>query len=95
MVVDLMDSLVVQLLLPTVELRSTKAYLKITEQMGGTIFATEQDSIINMSGNVFVSNKAIIRGGVLYSDNSTITVSFKTTMPPLEEYWLPIPVLSQ
>ena len=40
--------------------------------VGGAIFA-EQDSIINMSGNVFVSNNAII-GGVLYSNSSTITI---------------------
>ena len=40
---------------------------------GGTIFA-EQDSIINMSGNVFVSNNAILLGGVLYSNSSTITI---------------------
>ena len=39
---------------------------------GGAIFA-EQDSIMNMSGNVFVSNNAY-RGGVLYSNNSTITI---------------------
>ena len=39
---------------------------------GGAIFA-EQDSIINMSGNVFVSNNAI-GGGVLASINGTITI---------------------
>ena len=40
---------------------------------GGAIFA-EQDSIINMSGNVFISNNAIWFGGVLYSNSSTITI---------------------
>ena len=40
--------------------------------LGGAIFA-EQDSIINMSGNVFVSNNAI-GGGVLASINGTITI---------------------
>ena len=40
--------------------------------LGGAIFA-EQDSIINMSGNVFVSNNARI-GGVLGSFSSTITI---------------------
>ena len=39
---------------------------------GGAILA-EQDSIINMSGNVFVSNEASY-GGVLYSDSSTISI---------------------
>ena len=49
--------------------------------LGGAIFA-EQNSIINMSGNVFVSNSAradigndnTIWGGVLYSISSTITI---------------------
>ena len=40
--------------------------------LGGAIFA-EQDSIINMSGNVFISNNAN-GGGVLYSSSSTITI---------------------
>ena len=40
---------------------------------GGAIFA-EQDSILNMSGNVFVSNNAIDWGGVLASISSTITI---------------------
>ena len=40
---------------------------------GGAIFAS-QDSIINTSGNVFVSNKAIIRGGVVYSTSSSTIV---------------------
>ena len=40
---------------------------------GGAIFA-EQDSIINMSGNVFVSNNAAVFGGVLISSSSTITI---------------------
>ena len=40
---------------------------------GGAIFA-EQDSIINVSGNMFVSNNAYKRGGVLFSISSTITI---------------------
>ena len=40
---------------------------------GGAIVA-KQDSIINMSGNVLVSNNAIWFGGVLYSNSSTITI---------------------
>ena len=41
--------------------------------LGGAIFA-KQDSIINMSGNMFVSNSATNWGGVLYSDSNTITI---------------------
>jgi predicted outer membrane repeat protein len=40
---------------------------------GGAIVA-EQDSIINMIGNVFVSNNANTYGGVLYSISSTIRI---------------------
>ena len=40
---------------------------------GGAIFV-EQDSIINMSGNQFVSNSATDWGGVQYSISSTITI---------------------
>ena len=41
--------------------------------LGGAISA-EQESIINMSDNVFVSNSASSGGGVLYSSNSTIII---------------------
>ena len=40
--------------------------------IGGAIFA-EQDSMINMSGNVFVSNNAN-QGGALYSRSSTVII---------------------
>ena len=74
MVALMMDSLVAQLLPPTVQLVLTKADLKtIMDQnylLGGAIFA-EEHGIINMSGNVFVNNNAFIRG-VLFSNRSTI-----------------------
>ena len=42
--------------------------------IGGVIFAV-QDSIVNMNGDVFISNSAThTGGGVMYSSNSTITI---------------------
>ena len=56
----------------TVEINQSRFEDNIAD-WGGAIFA-EQDSIINMSGNQFVSNSATDWGGVLYSISSTITI---------------------
>ena len=42
-------------------------------EFGGAIFA-EQQSIINMSGNVFINNTATQDGGVLFLNNSRIRI---------------------
>ena len=77
MAVNLMDSLVVQLLLLTVQLKSAEVARfedNRAADWGRAIFA-EQDSIINMSGNVFVSNNADTGSeGVLFLSSSTITI---------------------
>ena len=64
------DSLVVQLLQPTVQLISAKASINITVQTWVELYLQSS----SMSGNVFGNNTATLSGGVLESLGSNITI---------------------
>ena len=57
----------------TVDISRSRFEDNRAETSDGAIFA-EKDSNINMSGNVFASNSALLDGGVLASISSTITI---------------------
>ena len=83
----------------TVDIRQNK-FVDNRADISGALFA-RQDSIIDMTGNVFIDNIATHYGGVLYSDSSsTITIEASefviTVLPTMEvEYCVPTGVLSQ